>query len=123
MVVMFIFYEEKTSGTYAKIIVAKRINGKKVNQTANIGRVLDKKREIFKNRERGVFTFTIKDGYGKVPSDFVPDVKRKNRGKEQLILDFGDTFFVRQFLISSGFLEAIDAIGYGNPDTLHAMLS
>lgn len=58
-VVMFIFYEEKSSGTYAKIIVAKRINGKKINQTTNLGRVLDKQRGIFENREKAVFTFTM----------------------------------------------------------------
>lgn len=61
--------------------------------------------------------------YGKVPSDFVPNGTRRNRRREQLILDSGDSFFVRQFLISSGLLETVDAISYGNPDTLYAMLS
>ena len=120
---MFIFYEEKASGTYAKLIVAERIDGKKVNHTTNLGRVLDKKNGIFKNRERGIFTYSIEDGYGKAPVNFIPKLTRKNRGREQLILDFGDTFFIRQFLASSGLKAAIDAIGYGNPDTLYTMLS
>ncbi len=120
---MFIFYEEKPSGTYGKIIVAKRVNGEKVNETTNLGRVLDKERGIFKNRERGVFTYSIEKGYGKAPVDFVPQIKRKNRGRERLIVDFGDTFFIKQFLVCSGLKEAVDAIGYGNPDTLYTMLS
>ncbi|MCL1981819.1 MAG: hypothetical protein FWG53_01840 [Clostridiales bacterium] len=37
--------------------------------------------------------------------------------KEPLILDFGDAFFLDCFARGSGLWAAIDAIGYGNPDT------
>jgi hypothetical protein len=37
-------------------------------------------------------------------------------------VDFGDSFFLNQFLWQSGMMDVVDQIGYGNPDTLHAML-
>ena len=72
--------------------------GKHVKKTSvNLGRVLDRERGIFQNRKMGVFTFSIKKGYGKPPVDFVPDVQF-NMGKAKLILDFGDSFFIDELL-------------------------
>jgi hypothetical protein len=47
----------------------------------------------------------------------------KDRKKEPLVVDFGDAFFLDEFIRSSGIITAIDAIGYSNPDTMKAMLS
>ena len=119
---MHIVYELKNDVEYGKLCTSKR-EGKKVRKTSeNLGRVLDKERGIFQNRKLGVFTYSIEKGYGKVPVDFVPEVQL-NMGKTKLILDFGDSFFIDELLKKIGFDKVMAEIGYGNPDTLKAMLS
>jgi hypothetical protein len=118
---MFITYDVKSGVEYAKLNTATRV-GKNVHKDYdNLGRVLDKERGIYRSRERGVFTYDLDTNtYGKAPADFVPlTVSRK----ESLILDFGDAYFLDQFIRSSGLSASIDAVGYGNPDTLSAMIS
>jgi transposase len=119
---MFIAYDIKNGIEYAKICTSIR-EGKKVRKTyTNLGRVLDKEKGIFQNRKQGVFTYSVEAGYGKAPVDFVPEVTEK-KGKMNLILDFGDTFFIDEYMKNSGLGSVVDEIGYGNPDTLKAMLS
>jgi len=119
---MFIAYDIKNGVEYAKLCTSKREDGKVKKTYENLGRVLDKDKGIFNNRERGVFTYSLEKGYGKAPADFVPEALTK-RGKTKLILDFGDSFFVEQLFKKSGFEAVIEEIGYGNPDTLKAMLT
>jgi hypothetical protein len=118
---MHITYYIKSGMEYAKLCVSIR-EGKSIHKKCtNLGRVLDKEKNIYQNRERGVFTYDLSTNtYGKAPSEFVPP---KRSRKESLILDFGDAFFLDDFIRAKGFRAAIDAIGYGNPDTLYAMLS
>lgn len=119
---MYIAYDVKHGVEYAKICVSKR-NGKTTSKDyVNLGRVLDKEKGIYQNRERGVFTYRVSDDtYGKPDASFVPDSGGQPR-KEKLILDFGDAFFLDNFITRSGMKAAIDAVGYGNPDTLYAMV-
>jgi hypothetical protein len=87
-----------------------------------LGRVLDKEKGIYQSRERGVFTYDLQSGeYGSPPAFFVPQIVDRRR-KERLILDFGDAFFLDSFIRSDGLRAAVDAIGYGNPDTLYSMI-
>lgn len=118
---MHITYDMKNGVAYAKIGVSTR-DGKEVNKDyTNLGRVLDREKGIYKSRERGVFTYDLETNtYGKAPEAFVPPSTSK---KESLILDFGDAFFLDHFIRYKGLRPAIDAIGYGNPDTLYAMIS
>jgi hypothetical protein len=115
-------YDTKDGREYATICTSTR-NGLDVDKDyVNLGRVLDKERNIFRNRIRGVFTYDIDtDTYGSAPADYVLPLPKGR--KEKLILDFGDTFFLDTYIKDSGLNAAIDAIGYGNPDTLYAMLS
>ncbi len=119
---MFIAIDVKNGVEYAKLCTSKREGGKVKKTYENLGRVLDKDKGIYKNRKRGVFTYSVEKGYGKAPDDFVPEAQNL-RGKEKLILDFGDSFFIEKLLNKSGFEHAVNEIGYGNPDTLKAMLS
>jgi hypothetical protein len=57
MAIGFIRYEDKASGQYATLYKAKRVNGIKKNETTNLGRVIDKEKGVFRNRERGEFVF------------------------------------------------------------------
>ena len=118
---MFIAYDIKNGIEYAKLYVSRRDGDDVLKDYTNLGRVLDKERGIYRNRVRGVFTYDLTTNtYGKSPTEFVPTVVSR---KESLILDFGDVFFLDQFLRAKGLYTTINAIGYGNPDTLYAMIS
>ena len=120
---MFLAFDVKNGVKYAKWTKSVRVSGKVRHEYVNIGLVLDERRGIFRNRQRGVFTFDPKTGeYGAAPADFVPPPAGR-RGPERLILDFGDAYVLDAFLAASGLRTAFDAIGYGNPDTLRAMLA
>ena len=120
---MFLAYDLKNGVKYAKWTKSVRVGGKVRHEYVNIGLVLDERRGIFRNRQRGVFTFDPKTGeYGPAPADFVPPPAGR-RGPERLILDFGDAYVLDAFLAASGLRTAFDAIGYPNPDTLRAMLA
>lgn len=104
-------------------------NGQKVGKSEQIylGRVIDKERGVFKNRKRGLFTYDVKTNtFGSVPPDYQePKIERKTRypKRPDLIVSFGDTFLLNEYLKKSGFINAVDAIGYRNPDTLRALLA
>jgi hypothetical protein len=119
---MYIAYDVKGGVEYAKVCISKR-NGKKTTKNyINLGRVIDKEHHIYKNRKQGVFTYCIEDNtYDKPNSTVVlPDIPLRRR--EKLLLDFGDTFFLYSYLQKSGLAALIEAIEYGNPDTLYSMI-
>jgi len=119
---MFIAYDVKNGTEYAKLCTSKRNGGRIDKDYKNLGRVLDKERGIYQNRERGVFTYRLEsDSYGAAPAGFVPPPKIGRR--EPLIVDFGDVFFLDTFIKEIGLTASIDAIGYGNPDTLYATIA
>jgi hypothetical protein len=118
---MNITYDKKASGLYAKLCRHAERQGDKIQKTyENLGKVIDKERGIYQNRERGVYIYDLEnDVYSK------PDAEYQMPGapdKEKLILDFGDIHFLDTYLRREKFTTALDAIGYGNPDTLYAML-
>ena len=120
---MFIAYDLKNGVEYGKAITSTR-DGKQVNKTyINLGRVIDKDKHIFKNRAHGIFVFNPEDGSFSTPDSSVilPAVKRPPV-KEKLILDFGDSYFLNQFIQNDGIKPAIDAAGCSNLDTLYTMV-
>ena len=119
---MHIGYDMKNGVEYAKLCASHRDGKRTYKDYVNLGRVLDKERGIYQNRERGVFTYDLEsDTYGKAPAEVVPPTKRQK--KEPLIVDFGDVYLLDMFIKKSGLRKAIDSIGYGNPDTLNAMIA
>jgi hypothetical protein len=65
----YIRYITKENGfEYASIADCKR-DGEQVSQgyLGNLGRVIDKSLGIFKNRERGLFCYSIENGYSDLP--------------------------------------------------------
>jgi hypothetical protein len=119
---MFIAYDTKNGVLYAKICTSKRTGNSVTKSYINLGRVLDKEKGVYQNRERGVFTYDPESNeYGKPEVSFLPDVQDRRR-RMKLVLDFGDSFLLDAFVKQSGLTSAIDAIGYGNPDTLYAMI-
>jgi len=120
---MYITYSNKNGRVYAHVCSSIRVDNRVEKEYhANLGRVLDKERHIYRNRERGVFTYDLAtDTYGRAPDDF--DIPSRAGRREKLILDFGDSFFLDSFIKSSGLNAAIDAIGCHNLDTLYAMVA
>ena len=59
--------------------------------------------------------------FSAAPVDFVDTTKRQN-AREELIVDFGDAFLFDQLIKRYNLAPAIEAIDYGNPDSLRALL-
>ena len=118
----FISYEPKGRYEYGTLCKSIR-NGKKVEKEyTNLGRVIDKKNLIFKSRKHGVYRFDP-ETTSFLPvgaSVILPEDKPISR--ERLIVDFGDSYILDRFMEQEGFFEVMDSIGYGNPDTLYAMV-
>lgn len=125
---MYINYNTVGGIEYATAVTSVR-KGTKVGKGDQIylGRVIDKEKSIFKSRERGLFVYDIDTNtFAPVPADFeMPKVQRKTKyaARPTLIVSFGDVFLLNEFLKKSGLMKAVDAIGYRNPDTLHALLA
>jgi hypothetical protein len=118
----YISYDIKNGIEYAKLCFSKR-NGKNVDKTyKNLGRVIDKEKHIFRNRELGVYTYDPESGAIGSPDASVVLPSNGRFRQEKLILDFGDSYFLDEFMKQDGLCNAIDAVKYGNRDTLYAML-
>lgn len=120
---MYIFYSGPND-CYASAGVSKRSGNDTSVDTIYLGRILDKDKGIYKSRERGIFTFDPNTGeFGTVPEDYIPPETDDRRKKSKRVsVDFGDAYFMDTYLHSSGMMEIIDSIEYGNRDTLHTML-
>lgn len=119
---MYIAYDVKNGAVYAKLCVSRRTGKTTAKDYINLGRVIDKEHGIYKNRERGVFTYTIEDNaYGKPDASIILPESLSMR-REKLILDFGDTFFLDAYVRKIGLRPSIDATGYANQDTLYSMI-
>jgi hypothetical protein len=119
---MHIGYDVKNGVEYAKLCVSHRDGERTWKDYVNLGRVLDRDRGVYQNRERGVFTYNLDTNtYGKAPADVVSP--RRKKSKELLIVDFGDAYFLDTYIKGCGLQKAIDSIGYANPDTLNAMIA
>lgn len=125
---MAIEYKINNGIEYAMISKSYRENGKiHKSKRINLGRVIDKEKGIYKNRERGIFRYDPKTNeYGKVPADYIePKIRRKKkyRDREILNIEFGGVYFFNEYLSKLGFWAVLDAMLYKNADTLHALLA
>lgn len=125
---MYINYNTVNGVEYGTLTTSVR-KGRKVGKDTQVylGRVLDKERGIFKSRERGVFMYDIETNtFSAVPAEYEePKTERKTKYPKRptLIVSFGDVFLLDEYMKKSGLINAIDAIGYRNNDTLHALLA
>ena len=121
---MYIMYRTTDDGSkYASAAVSHRDGAKTSITYTYLGRVLDEKAGIYQNAKRGVFKFDPKTNtFSDTDASYVPPKRPDRRKTEHVSVDFGDAWFLNQFLLKSGFMKVVDSIGYGNPDTLHSML-
>ena len=112
----FIHYQEIKGILYASIYTPKKVNGKKDNQPQYLGRVVDKEKGIFRNKQRGVFRYSLAHGFSESLHT------GQTSKEEKLILDFGDTWVVYRILQEHGYWELFRSILPGWEDTLCAMI-
>lgn len=118
---MQLSYQKKGNYTYAKVPgESYRENGRvKKRNTIYLGRVIDKKNNVFFNKERGVFTYDIATGiYGEAGPSYQGNLKNDHRKKTNLILDFGNSYFVDSLIRAMHYDKVLGSIDYQNQDTL-----
>lgn len=113
---MFVSYSRKGDRTYARLVTSRRVDGKVVKETSNLGRVVDRRRNVFRSRERGTFTFDPKTGeFGPAPAGDWP------APPERLVLDFGDAWALDSLATSEGLWGALDAASPSDSDELRCL--
>lgn len=118
---MHIGYDTKKGIEYGKICCSHWIDGKDKKTYINLGRVIDKEKHIFKNRQRGLFQYVPES------NEFIPldesEYSSPSSGTEHaLILNFGDAWFLDQYMRKSGLDECISKIHCSHPDTVKALI-
>ena len=117
----YIRYTTQSNGREYASLASSLREGKQVGQQylGNLGLVVDKALGIFKSRERGLFRYTLETGFAELPKDFQ---REDSVEKERLILDFGDSYFLWEFLRVQAFMPAFRAVLPSQSDTLFALL-
>lgn len=122
---MQLSYQKKGNYIYAKDPgESYRENGRvKKRNAVYLGRVIDIENNVFYNKERGVFTYDISTGtFGEADPAYQGNLKNDRRKNPNLILDFGDSYFVDSLIKTMHYNEVLDSIDYQNKDTLWAMV-
>ena len=91
-----------------------------------IGLVVDKERGIFWNRSRGYVMFNTESlTFSDAPLELIParwrevDQAKKN---PPVCVDFGNSYFLDQYIRGIGYDKVINSIKFANPDTFYCML-
>ena len=118
----------KTNGAIYATVVESCRRGSKVeqNRIKNLGRVINQEKGIFKNRERGIFCYTLENGATEVnPEDMDSlgmNALPKKFKQERLILDFGDSYILGKYIKNLPIHKAINEILPNERDTLMSLL-
>ena len=118
----YIHYDEKPNGAiYACIYESYREKGKvKTRRGENLGRVIDKEKNIF--RQKGViYQYIMGEGRKDVPDTAMPS-EPVVPDKEKLILDFGDAWFLHEYISRQPFYESITYALPEESDTVLALV-
>jgi hypothetical protein len=118
----YIRYITKSNGQeYASLADTVR-NGSQVKQEylGNLGRVINKETGVFRSRERGLFRYTLKEGYCDLPAAY--SEKQGPTREERLILDFGDSFFLFQYFERQAFRDAFYKVLPEQTDSLLSLV-
>lgn len=91
-----------------------------------LGKVIDKERLIFWKRGEGYFHFNPEDqSFTALETKDVPDFSQNPDGARKdrhVLVDFGDSYFLKMLIDSIGYNEVLDSLKYVNRDTLYALL-
>ena len=118
----YIHYDEKksTGAVYACVYESYREGGNvKTRRIENLGRVVDKNKGLFKQKGK-IYQYTIAGGRNDAP-DVFPDEKIVPL-EEKLILDFGDSWFLEQYLLAHPVFECFKEVLADENDTVIALI-
>lgn len=118
----YIHYDQKPNGViYASLYESFRENGKvKTRRIENLGRVIDKGNNIFS--QKGItYQYVLGEGRKEIPSSALPSEPIVPE-TEKLILDFGDTWFLQEYLSRQPFYNSIQNTLPNERDTLLALI-
>ena len=118
----FIHYDVKNGIEYASVYTPCRINGKKSNEPEYLGRVIDKENGVFRNRKRGLFMYSLADGYGDVETGGYADEANWQANRERLILDFGNAHFLYSVLKMCGMYDIVREALPKQEDTMMSLM-
>lgn len=118
----YIHYDQKSNGViYASLYESFRDKGRvKTRRTENLGRVVDKANNIF--CQKGVtYQYVLGEGRRDVPPSALPQESIVPE-TEKLILDFGDAWFLQEYLSRQPFYNSIQGTLPGESDTLLSLI-
>lgn len=121
----FIAYSKPKNGAIYATVVESIRHGKKIEQKRleNLGRVIDREKGIFQNRRRGIFQYTLQDGFSPVDNSMFMELQKPAViEKEKLILDFGDSYVLNQYILTLPFYDAYYSAMPSDRDTLFSLL-
>lgn len=95
----------------ATYCVAKRIDGKKINDTIYLGKVIDKDHGIYQNRKQGKIIFSPELGIQSLPNE-----------TEIGIYDFGNVYALHEVLKNCGFINMLKEAFGNNFDGIAALV-
>ena len=112
---------------YATVVESCRKGGKVgQNRLENLGRVINREKGIFKNRERGIFCYTLEKGAAEVSPEIIDSLDLNalplKTSQERLILDFGDSYMLDEYIKRIPIHGAINEILPDERDTLLSLL-
>jgi hypothetical protein len=84
-----------------------------------LGKVIDEAKGIYKNRERGIFTYSLEERFGEIPATEIPASEKNERS----ILIFGDSWLLDEVLKKSGYMTVLEQIMPEEKDTLLAYIA
>jgi hypothetical protein len=122
----YIRYEQRDSGLYASFYKDCHREGDHVwHDTEYLGKVLDRENGIFSSRSRGIFTFSMKNGYGPSPIgyDYTSNKCININNKTSLVLNFGDIWLYDEILKQSGLSSIIDDAINFNSDLFNTLVA
>ena len=118
----YIHYDQKPNGIiYASLYESYREKGRvKTRRKENLGRVVDKEKGIF-SRKGIIYQYILGEGYKDLPDSLLPSEPIVPE-TERLILDFGDAWFLQEYLSKQPFYESILNTLPDESDTLIALI-
>ena len=116
----------KKGSVYATVVKSIR-NGSKVRQERilYLGTVVDKEKGIYKNRERGIYRFNLKEGFLPLENPIEENTSAPQAEvREELILEFGNTFLLYQYINKFDFYSVYHDLMPEGPelDTLMSLI-
>ncbi len=118
---------KKNGAVYASLVESHRHKSDvKQERIANLGRVIDKEQGIFRSRDKGLFRYSIQEGYSDIRDCDLSLLQSTGvipqQMKERLILDFGDSYILDQYMQSCPILRMFGDILPDERDTVLSLL-